>query len=358
MRRPSGLAAALRTALASIRARVTAVALATVLACAGARVTAAALRTGLACAAASLVVVALTGCAQAESPAAPRPVTLVLDFEPNGVHAGIYEAVRARHDVARGVRLRVREPSATTDGLKLLALGRADLAVVDIHDLGLARERGADVVGVGALVQRPLAAVIARGVRRPRELEGRRVGVTGLPSDDAVLRAVVEADGGDPRRVRRTTIDFSAVPSLVAGRVAAATAFWNAEGVALRARGVRTREFRLADAGAPPYPELVLVARTASVRDERPLLRATLAALAAGTRGAVRDPRAAQAALERASGADEALVRAQLDAVLPALEPPMRLDRPALEAWARWDARMGILRRTPDVGKAFVFDLL
>ena len=70
--------------------------------------------------------------------------------------------------------------------------GRADLAVVDIHDLGLARERGSDLVGVGALVQRPLAAVIARaGIRRPRELEGRRVGVTGLPSDDAVLRAVL-----------------------------------------------------------------------------------------------------------------------------------------------------------------------
>ena len=310
-------------------------------------------------AAALLAALLLAGCGGEERrPAAPRPVTLVLDFEPNGVHAGIYEALRARHDLSRGVRLRVRQPSATTDGLKLLVLGRADLAVLDIHDLGLARERGAGVVGVGALVQRPLAAVIARGVRRPRQLEGRRVGVTGLPSDDAVLRAVVEADGGEPDRVRRTTIGFSAVPSLVAGRVAAATAFWNAEGVALRVRGVRTREFRVADAGAPPYPELVVVARATFVRDERPLLRATLGALAAGTRGAVRDRRGAQAALERASGADPALVRAQLDAVLPALEPPLRLDRAVLEAWARWDARIGILERPPDVHETFVFDLV
>ena len=56
----------------------------------------------------------------------------------------------------------MRVPSSSTDSLKLLATGRADMAVVDIHDLGLARERGADIVGVGALVQRPLAAVIAR----------------------------------------------------------------------------------------------------------------------------------------------------------------------------------------------------
>jgi putative hydroxymethylpyrimidine transport system substrate-binding protein len=137
--------------------------------------------------------------------------TLALDFQPNAVHAAIY--------AARNIRIRV--PSASTDSLKLLAAGRADMSVVDIHDLGLARERGSDIVGVGALVQRPLAAVIARGsdVRRPRDLEGRRVGVTGLPSDDAVLRAVVEHDGGSFERVRRVTIGFSAAPSLIAGRV-------------------------------------------------------------------------------------------------------------------------------------------
>ena len=43
--------------------------------------------------------------------------------------------------------------------------------------------------------------------------------MTGLPSDDAVLRAVVEHDGGHFERLRRVAIGFSAVPSLIAGRV-------------------------------------------------------------------------------------------------------------------------------------------
>jgi putative hydroxymethylpyrimidine transport system substrate-binding protein len=179
-------------------------------------------------------------------------VTLALDFQPNPAHAGIYAAQREEFG---GVDLEVRVPSSSTDSLKLLAAGRADVSVVDIHDLGLARERGSDLVAVGALVQRPLAAVIAEPeVRRPRDLEGRRVGVTGLPSDTAVLRAVVEDDGGDFDRVRRVTIGFSAVPSLIARRVDAVVSFWNAEGVALRERGVRTREFRVDDHGAPRYP--------------------------------------------------------------------------------------------------------
>src|SRR5215211_1740188 len=286
--------------------------------------------------------------------ASQKRVTLALDFQPNPAHAAIYATLRDDLDAARGVDLEVRVPSSSTDSLKLLVAGRADLSVVDIHDLGLARERGRDLVALGALVQRPLAAVIARPeVRRPRDLEGRRVGVTGLPSDDAVLRAVVEDDGGDFDRVRRVTIGFSAVPSLIAGRVDAVVSFWNAEGVALRERGVRTRELRVDEFGAPSYPELVLVTTSDTLHRRRDLVEDLLATLEDGTRAALADRDATVADIVRASGADEALVRAQLAAVAPALRPPVRLDRSALEGWARFDARFGILKRPPDVAAVF-----
>jgi putative hydroxymethylpyrimidine transport system substrate-binding protein len=291
----------------------------------------------------------LAGCGGDDDGAGGSPRgTLALDFQPNAVHAGIYAAPN----------IRIRVPSASTDSLKLLAAGRADMSVVDIHDLGLARERGSDIVGVGALVQRPLAAVIARGsdVRRPRDLEGRRVGVTGLPSDDAVLRAVVENDGGDFERVRRVTIGFSAVPSLIAGRVDAVVSFWNAEGVALRERGVDTREFRVDEYGAPRYPELVLAVTRETLDERGELVDSMLAELERGTRAALRDREATIAELVRASGADEPLMRAQFEALAPALKPPLRLDRQALQSWARFDARFGILRSPPDVGRAFRLD--
>jgi putative hydroxymethylpyrimidine transport system substrate-binding protein len=299
---------------------------------------------------------AIAGCGDDGGAGGRDRVTLALDFQPNPAHAAIYAALREHLDADHGVDLDVRVPSSSTDSLKLLAAGRADLSVVDIHDLGLARERGRDLVGLGALVQRPLAAVIARPeVRRPRDMEGRRVGVTGLPSDDAVLRAVVEDDGGDFNRVGRVTIGFSAVPSLIAGRVDAVVAFWNAEGVALRERGVRTRDFRVDEHGAPRYPELVLVTTRENLDRMGDALERTIAALAAGTRAALEDRDATVDDLVEASGADEKLVRAQLAAVAPALIPPMRLDRAALEGWARFDVRFGILEREPDVDAAFDF---
>ena len=302
----------------------------------------------------------MLGCGggSSDDPVSPRPLTLALDFTPNAAHAGAYTAVAKGLDRRQGIALRIRTPSASSDSLKLLEAGRADLAVVDIQDLGLAREGGADLVGVGALVQRPLAAVIAQAdVRRPRDLEGRRVGVTGLPSDEAVLRAVVEADGGRYERVRRVTIGFSAVPSLVAGRVDAVTAFFNVEGVALRERGFDTREFRLEGAGAPAYPELVLATTSERLREIQGPLRATLAALREGTEAALEEPDVPVREIARASDARESLVRAQFEAIQPALTPPLRLDRAALEGWADFATRFGILGRRPDVARAFAFNL-
>jgi putative hydroxymethylpyrimidine transport system substrate-binding protein len=310
-----------------------------------------------------LVLAALAGCGGTTGVDRPNEsATLLLDFTPNAVHAGIYVASARGFDAAEGVTLEIRKPSASTDALKLLQGGRADMAILDVHDLGLARERGRDVVGVYAIVQRPLAAVIARpGIERPRDLEGRRAGVTGLPSDDAVLRSVVADDGGDPEKVKATTIGFEAVKALLAGRVDAATAFWNAEGVALKRRRPGFTEFRVDDFGAPSYPELVLCVTSTTLEERRPVVRAAIRALQRGYASAQAEPDSAVAALlEAARGSDRAEFAAQLDAVSPAFtagaRAPGELREDVLREWSAWDLKFGILSKPLDVTRAFDFD--
>ncbi len=180
--------------------------------------------------------------------------------------------------------------------MKLLRAGRADMAYIDIHDLAIADERSpGSLVGVMALVQRPLAAVLAApDVSRPRDLAGQRAGVSGLPSDDAVLASIVRGDGGDPARVHKVTIGFQAVPALLSGRVSAATGFWNAEGVALSRRRPQTHVFRVDDFGAPSYPELVLVTTPKTLRERRATIardRGRAAPRLPGGRAGARPPR-------------------------------------------------------------------
>jgi hypothetical protein len=167
-----------------------------------------------------------------------------------------------------------------------------------------------------------------------------------------VLRSVVRGAGGRPSRVRTTTIGFAAVKSLLAGRVDAATGFWNVEGVALKARRPGFREFRVDDYGAPRYPELVLCVSRETLQDEPDTVRAAIRALQRGYGVVRRDPEsAASAMLERERSLDRENLMRQLDAVAPAYQAGVpaygQLVAERLREWAEWDVEFGILRRAP-----------
>ncbi|MCW3015029.1 MAG: hypothetical protein JWO02_2121 [Solirubrobacterales bacterium] len=289
---------------------------------------------------------------------APR-VRVALDFTPNAVHAPIFTAVRTGADRRHGVRLTIERPGSQPDSLKALISGRADVGVLDIQDLAIARQKGVPVVAVGALVQRPLGALIAQpGIRRPADLNGRRVGVSGLPSDGPFLKAIVQHDGGDYGSIRQVTIGFAAVSALLGRKVDAVPAFWNVEGIVLAQRGRRFREFRIDDYGAPRFPEVVLVTTSAMLREHRDRVAGALAAIRDGARSVRDDPEPAIREIAKESGdADLRLIRAQFDALRPIVDPQLTLRRPVLEAWATFTARVGLLDKAPDVGAAFVFGL-
>jgi putative hydroxymethylpyrimidine transport system substrate-binding protein len=313
----------------------------------------------------ALLVAAAAGCGTGSS-SDSRPeqdARLLLDFAPNAVHAGIYLGLQRGYDEAEGVRLDVQTPGQSTDGIKALLSGQDDLAIVDIHDLAIAQAKGRAVVGVMALVQTPLAAVLAQpDVRRPRDLEGRKAGVTGLPSDDAVLKSIVEGDGGDAAKVHKVTIGFNAVQALLSKKVAGATAFWNAEGVALKRKRPSTHEFQVQDFGAPSYPELVLATTRETLDTNEPLVRATIRALRRGYEATIDDPESAVSALTDAEPTlDRELTSEELDAVSPSFTAGAdfygELDPKTLATWATWEQEFGIVAHKPDVATLFDTDV-
>jgi putative hydroxymethylpyrimidine transport system substrate-binding protein len=171
-----------------------------------------------------------------------------------------------------------------------------------------------------------------------------------------VLDSVVSADGGDPTQVDRVTIGFNAVSALAAGKVDAATAFWNAEGVTLEQQGIPIREFRVDDYGAPKYPELVLVTSSKQLGTDPDLARSVVDATKHGYDDVVADPSSGLGALLAAvQGLDRGEQQAELEALTKAMafSPPGTFDRSALDEWSRWDTEHGILSRPPNVGELF-----
>jgi ABC-type nitrate/sulfonate/bicarbonate transport system substrate-binding protein len=313
--------------------------------------------------AAVLAAIALGGCGDdGAEPGAPKGATLVLDFQPNAVHAGLYAAKERGYFKDEGVDLEIREPSSTADSAKLLEADRADFAILDINDFGIARQEGANIVAFAAIVQRPLAAVIAADadeVQDPADLAGRTVGVTGVPSDDAVLDTVLASGRVLPSAIDRQTIGFKSVPLLAAGKLDAATAFWNAEGVELKELGIPTREFRVEEFGAPRYPELVVATTPEAIRRNHPVYCGFAAGLARGYVEMGKDPSATlDELIEAAPDLDRSSQEAQFEALLEgeAFEPfgssdlfDTTIHPKRVAQWNEWASENGVVR-TPDVG--------
>jgi NitT/TauT family transport system substrate-binding protein/putative hydroxymethylpyrimidine transport system substrate-binding protein len=310
------------------------------------------------CFAAVVAITVLAACGHT-SPRGEVPIRIAIDFTPNPAHAPLYIAARDGYDRRFGVRFEIRAPGQGPNSLQLLLADKVDIGVLDINDLGLARERHEDLVGIAALVQQPLGALITLpSIKRPRDLEGKNVGVSGLPSDPAFLRAVLSKDGASLSRVHQVTIGFNAVEDLLTRRIAGVPAFWSDEGVTLRLRGLPVQEFRINQYGAPNFPEVVLVVRRSTLRQRRVAIVHALAAIALGANTAVAKPNQAAAAIDQAQGAPDArLVLAKTLALRPALVPPLRLNKPVLEAWARFDAETGLLPRLLAINDAFDFSL-
>jgi NitT/TauT family transport system substrate-binding protein/putative hydroxymethylpyrimidine transport system substrate-binding protein len=317
------------------------------------------MRRGVALLAAALLLAGVAGCGgSGAEPGVPKGATVVLDFTPNAVHTGIYAADSEGFYKDAGIDLHIQVPGESTDAPKLLAAGRTQFAILDITDLGIADEKGLELVGVMPIVQAPLAAVLARKegpVKRPRDLDGHTVGVSGLPSDTAVVDSEVSADGGNPAGVDEVTIGFNAVASLAAAKVDAATGFWNAEAVEARRQGIPLRVFKVDEFGAPSYPELVLTTTRKTLEKEPKLVEGMVEATRRGyeltesqPQKALGDLLAANPSLERADQA------AQLKVLLPDLKP-LPFKEPVLKEWSTWASSHDLLPEPLEVKSAFDF---
>lgn len=135
----------------------------------------------------------LAGCGGAAPDRSGRDVTLAI-AKPGAAHAGIYLAVERGFDEAEGVLL---HPTASPDPARAIASAPSGLAVLDIHELAIARQRGEDVVGVLALVARPVREL------RPARLRRATEAAPGAPEYPelvlATLRSTITDDEGTVR---------------------------------------------------------------------------------------------------------------------------------------------------------------
>lgn len=135
------------------------------------------------------------------TPDDPEKLTFVLDYTPNTNHTGIYVAIKKGWYKEQGIELEVVQPPE--DGADaLVGSGRAQLGMgyQDVMANYLGSDDPLPVTAVAAVVQHNTSGIISRagdGVTRPAGLQGKRYGTWDQDVEKAIVRSVVETDGGD-----------------------------------------------------------------------------------------------------------------------------------------------------------------
>ena len=244
-------------------------------------------------------------------------ITFVLDWTPNTNHTGLYVAQNQGYFEEEGLEVEIVQPPE--DGADaLVASGKAQFGVSfqDSMAPGVAGENALPTTAVAALVQHNASGIISRkgeGMDTPKGMEGKKYATWDAPVEKAMVKNVVEQDGGDFSKVEM-------IPSTVTDEVSALKSksvdsiwvFYAWAGVATEVAGLETDYFAFKDMNPVfDYYTPVVIANNSFLEEKPETAKAFLKALKKGYEFAIEKPQeAAQILCEASPELDEKLVLA------------------------------------------------
>jgi putative hydroxymethylpyrimidine transport system substrate-binding protein len=279
----------------------------------------------------------------------PVKLTVLLDWFVNPDHAPLLVAQELGCFESRGLKVEFIAPSNPNDPPKLVASGKADLAVSYQHQHHMQVDQGLPLVRVATLVATPLNAlvVLAGGpVKSLADLKGKTIGYSIGGFETVLLRVMLAKQGLGLDQVKLVNVNFSLSPSLFAGQTDAVIgAFRNFELNQMDIAGRPGRAFFVEEHGVPPYDELILVAHKGRLKDVA--LSRFVKGLEAGVQYLVNHPdKSWELFIKGRKKLDDELNRRAWKDTLPrfALRPGA-LDKNRYRRFARFLKEQGMIKR-------------
>lgn len=232
-----------------------------------------------------LIAALAAGLSLAAPAMAEDKLTLLLDWFVNPDHAPIILAQQKGFFADQGLEVEIVAPADPSEPPKLVAAGKADLAVSYQPQLHLQVHEGLPLRRVGTLVATPLNCLMVDAdgpVKSLADLKGRKIGYSVSGVESAVTTAMLQSAGLGAGDVEMVNVNWSLTPSLMTGQVDAVIgAFRNFELTQMRLAGGNGRCFFPEESGLPGYDELIFVANAETLDRDR--IARFLAAIERGT---------------------------------------------------------------------------
>lgn len=244
-----------------------------------------------------------------------KKITMVLDWTPNTNHTGIYVAQEKGYFKEAGLDVSVIQPpdNGATD---LVASGGAEFGI-DFQDT-LAAAFSSDsplpVTAVAAILQHNTSGLISlkkKGIDSPGKLEGHYYATWDSPIEQAVLKNVVEKDGGDFSRVKLISTYVEDIVAALHADIESVWIYYGWDGVKCDMEGLSTNFLPFADMNPTfDYYSPVIIGNNDYMKKNPDTTKAFLSAVKKGYEYAAGNPSdAADILLKAVPELDEKLVQ-------------------------------------------------
>lgn len=266
---------------------------------------------GLALGMAAVMSVMLFGCGTTQEKKEGKKdlekVTFVLDWTPNTNHTGLYVAMEKGYFEDAGIEVEVVQPPE--DGAEVLvASGKAQFGVSfqDYIAPALIGDEPLGISAVAAIIQHNTSGIVSRkgeGMDTPKGMEGHKYATWELPVEQATIRQVMKADGGDFDKVElipSTVTDE--VSALESKSVDAIWIFYAWAGIACEVANLDTDYFAFADIDPVfDFYTPVVIGNNDFMENNPETAKAFMAALSHGYEDAIENPEEAAEILIKAA---------------------------------------------------------
>ena len=302
---------------------------------------------------------------------APATLNVELDWVPNPDHVGLYYAQDKGYYTDANLTVNFRQPSNAADPIKLVALGKVDLAITYEPEMFYGQENDLPAMAVATVIPVPLNSLIVNPdepITSLSEMNGKTVGVTGIPSDDAFYTTMLKTAGLTESQVPKVNVGFNLVPSILSNKVDAIIGgYQNVEAIQIEQEtGKKPSVFPADQLGVPSYAELVIAANADRLQSDpayADAVRRFVAAVVKGSDGAMANPDEATTIMKNDTDYKPTFLDESVPYTLKLMKPAAGtktgcIDVANWQSYGEWMSSNQLITSTPDASAIATTDYM
>ncbi len=222
-----------------------------------------------------------------------KEVTVLLDWTPNTNHTGVYAAQKLGYYEEVGLKVEITQPGegSTT---QLIAAGQGDFGFSYQEDMTIARTQGLPVKALAAVIQHNTSGFASpedKGIKTPKDFEGKKYGGWGSPAEEAMLKALMAKAGADFDQVEMINIGTADFFTSVQKDVDFEWIYWGWTGIESELRDVPLNFVKLRDYHeALDFYSPILIASEETIENNSDLVKKFMKATARGYQYCIQNP--------------------------------------------------------------------